>query len=178
MQRRVTTTTASNIPQLAAIYYPDPTAPVLDLALAHEWGIQLVGSPAEPFTLTTRAAPEAVIIDRAVLALVDTTWLRDQQRQGRLIVGLNVPSVQLATITGYTGATGSFRQDCAGQPFYSFTYQWQQDGRVTQAGLSSDAITSPLGFIGRLASELQTQRESKVQPPTGVAIAVATRPAR
>jgi len=177
VQRRVGATSAATVPQLAAVYLADPVAPVLDPALAREWGIALADSPASLLALTTSNAPEAIIVDRTVLPLVDAGWLRDQQGQGRLIVGLDVPPAQLAALVGYTGATDKFRQDWGGQPFYSFAYRWQQGGRVTQAGLSSDVITSPLGFIGRLASALQAQREGKAQPAGG-ATAAATRPAR
>lgn len=88
------------------------------------------------------------MIDGALLWQVDPTWLAQQQRQGKLIVGLDIPFNELARLAEYPSG-GAFLSSFGGRSFYSYLYDLGGCG-IGQGGSGSDAIYSARSFPGFL----------------------------
>lgn len=146
---------APSQPQINAVYLPDPVHPAVDIGRARAFGIRLVSSVADLEASAPSAA--AIIVDRSAFDRLSQDWLAAQLQEGRIIVGLNVPSAQLTQIPGYRSPKHpyTFRQDWGGRPFYSLVYQQRDPGGSLHVGASSDVINTPEGFFGRLYVKIQ-----------------------
>lgn len=142
-------------PQINAVYLPDPVHPTIDIGRARAFGIRLVSSVADLKTSAPSAA--AIIIDRSAFDQLSQDWLAAQLQEGRIIVGLNVPSARLTQIPGYRSPKHpyTFRQDWGGRPFYSLVYQQHDPDGSLHVGASSDVINTPEGFFARLSVKIQ-----------------------
>jgi hypothetical protein len=91
---------------LNAVYFTDGYSAVLTVDRARALGMRPVA--------TARAlqdegeSADAIIIDRPMLRLVPPRWLAQQYRQGKLILGLNIPIAELARIAEYDGGVGGY----------------------------------------------------------------------
>jgi len=133
-----------------AVYFSGPT-PVIDRAELRAAGVRLVTTFAAFQSAATTA--DAIILDRETLPSVDRDWLAEQLRQSKLIVGLNIPIVEVAAYTRferYSPGLGNFLQDYGGQPFYSYVLQRTELSSVKRTGAGSDRIYSAKGFLGLL----------------------------
>ncbi len=147
-----------------AVYFPG-ASPVIDPAQTSQVGIRIVSSAA---ALQAEAeTADAVIIDRASMSAVSGDWLANQLRQGKLIVGLNIPIVELAQFAGYTTDAGRlerYLQDYGGRPFYSWFYQRTERSGVTRGGTGSEFIYSTEDFLGRLRIKSEGARTDFTLP--------------
>ncbi len=139
-----------------ALYLPDPAAPALDLAVARQRGIRVVVSPTELLNVAASTNTGAVLLDRAMFDALPAEWLAGQVRQGRIVVGLNVPADRFTQLPGLDGnlSTANMLLDWQGTPFYSWAYQLEIGGQIKNSGLHSDAIYSTGTFLDGLGSTL------------------------
>lgn len=139
-----------------AVYLPDPTAPALDLAAVREQGVRVVADAPALLEVTARTTTGAILLDRATFDTVPAAWLAAQVRQGRLVVGFDVPADRFTRLAGLDRhlSTANMRLDWQDVPFYSWAYQRESDGQITNAGLNSDALYSTAVFLGRLRDKL------------------------
>lgn len=139
-----------------AVYLPDPTAPALDLAAVREQGIRVVAGPTALLDVTARTTTGAILLDRATFDTLPAAWLAAQVRQGHLVVGFDVPADRFTRLAGLDRhlSTANMRLDWQGVPFYSWAYQRESAGQITNAGLNSDALYSTEVFLGRLRDKL------------------------
>jgi hypothetical protein len=147
-----------------AVYLAGAT-PAIDPHQARRAGIRIVSSVAD--FQSTAPGVDAIILDRETLSAVSRDWLADQLRQSKLIVGLNIPIVELAAYSGYerySAGLGNFLQDYSGQLFYSMLYQRTELSGVKRTGSGSDAIHSTAGFLGLL--RLKTEGATTDYTPT------------
>jgi hypothetical protein len=170
-----------------AVYLPDPTAPALDLAAARRQGVRIVTGPTALVDVASGTATGAILLDRARFDALPAAWLAAQVRQGRIVVGFDVPADRFARRAGLDRnlSTANMRLDWQGTPFYSWAYQRESGGRITNAGLHSDALASTAAFLGRLRGTLDQgggmQTASRPLPrredrPAVSALAVRVRP--
>ena len=130
---------------LNAVYFTDGYSAVLTVDRARALGMRPVA--------TARAlqdegeSADAIIIDRPMLRLVPPRWLAQQYRQGKLILGLNIPIAELARIAEYDGGVGGYLESFWGRPFYSYFYGRRECG-IYYSGSGSDAIYSKSVILG------------------------------
>ncbi len=162
---------------LNAVYLADTARAPLDLAQARRAGVRVVSSVA---ALHIEAATaDAVILDRGTLAMVDRDWLNGQLRQGKLIVGLDIPIEMLAEMAGYQKNYSGYLQDHGDHPFYAWFHERTERSGVRLSGSGSDRIYSPEGFLGLLritAKSVRTEHNPPGSEQPGKPR--ATRPAR
>lgn len=146
-----------------AVYLVLSPQPTLDATRLRTAGVRLVASASE-----LQATPaQAIIIDRDALDSVDAVWLASQYRQGKLIVGIDIPILELAQRADYANTQsgiGNYPQDYKGQSFYSLFYDMTEQSGVTRGGTGSDIIYSTDDFNGRLRIEAQNS-QAKLNPP-------------
>ncbi len=150
-----------------AVYLPDPAAPALDLAAVREQGIRVVAAAPALFEVTSRTTTGAILLDRATFDTLPAAWLAAQVRQGRIVVGFDVPADRLTRLAGLDRqlSTAQMRLDWQGVPFYSWAYQHESGGQITNAGLNSDALYSTEVFLGRLRDKLDGVPAPGLGPP-------------
>lgn len=161
-----------------AVYFSGPT-PVIDRAELRAAGVRLVSSFAAFQSAATTA--DTVILDRESLPSVDRDWLAEQLRQSKLVVGLNVPIVEVAAYTRferYSPGLGNFLQDYGGQPFYSYVLQRTERSSVKRTGAGSDRIYSAKGFLGllRFMTEQVTTDHTLTRSPSDPPLPTRPRP--
>jgi hypothetical protein len=145
---------------LNVAYLADPQRPQLDLAQARLAGARVTNSAAEARRLGEGA--EGIIIDRPMLTAVDHDWLVAQHRQGKLIVGVNVPFSQLAAAADFPmpPGPGSYREEWPGRTFYSFSWRVQQGSR-SQGATGSDHVADTVALLGVVGSQLRVLHEAR-----------------
>lgn len=111
------------------------------------------------------APPDAIIVDASRFDQVDSAWLGAQLRQGRHIVGINVPFSRLEQLPGYRQPRdpARFREDPGGRLFFSALYHYA-DAPGAQWVAQSDRIYSPEGFLALLDGTIRSARYAC--PPT------------
>lgn len=146
-------TTPPDGESLNAVYFTTGYSAALTPADARSLGIEPVATFA---ALQVKAATaDAIIIDREALPQVPTSWLAQQHRRGALIIGINIPSVELAQRAEYEGRVGDYLQSYGGRAFYSYFYQRRVCGG-RRSGSGSDAIYST-GIIVWLLHKAQQE---------------------
>lgn len=148
-----------------AVYLTLNPHPALDTAKLRATGIRPVSSLAELVTVAVSA--QAIIVDRDALSGLDAAWLAAQYRQGKLIVGIDVPILDLAQRAGYSDTrseVAQYLQDYGGRPFYSLFYTMTERSGVSRSGTGSDIIYSTEDFIARLRLEAQNS-QAQLNPP-------------
>jgi len=165
--RRHPTAAAALSAVSTAVYLPDPSAPALDLAAVREQGVQVVADPTALFEVTSRTTTGAVLLDRAMFDALPAAWLAAQVRQGRIVVGFDVPADRFTRLAGLDRhlSTANMRLDWQGVPFYSWAYQRESAGQIKNAGLNSDALYSTDVFFGRLRSKIDGSSSLGLGPP-------------
>lgn len=152
-----------------AVYLTAGRSPVLTGAVIRELGIRPVATFAA--LQAGAASADAIIIDRALLPRVESRWLAEQQRQGKLIVGLDIPIAELADRAEHAGGVGGYAQGYGGRPFYSYLYAIRC-GEARYGGSGSDAIYSARVFLGLLhfaAEQVDCAARPTPTPATGPA---------
>lgn len=146
-----------------AVYFALSPRPALDITKVREAGIRPVASAAE-----LKATPaQAIIVDGEALDSIDAAWLASEYRQGKLIVGIDIPILELAKRAGYANTRSGiadYLQDYKGQSFYSLFYDMTEQSGVTRGGTGSEIIYSTDDFIGRLRIETQSS-QAQLNPP-------------
>lgn len=136
-----------------AVFFVAPQSSSLDPARVREAGIRVVTSA----VALQAAAPAArvVMLDRAVVPLVSGDWLAGQCAQGKRIVGIDIPIIELPQLADFHPGSGlgNFLQEYGGRPFYSWFYQRTERSGVGRGGAGSDIIYSTDDFLGRLRSQ-------------------------
>jgi hypothetical protein len=157
-----------------AVYFVGES-PMMDSEQAKQAGIRITRSATE--FQAAAASARTIIVDREMVQDVPRDWLADQFRQGKLIVGLNIPSLELADYAGNraeAGNLGNFLQDFGGQPFYSWFYKRTELSGVGRSGSSSDIIYSTEDFLAHLRGTSEssqadyTPTRSPAEPPAPV----------
>lgn len=154
-------------------------SPVIDTSQTRQAGIRIVSTV--DALQAEAATAHAVIIDQESMSAVSGEWLADQVQQGKLIVGLNIPIVELAAYVGYQSEPGRlerYLQDYGGRPFYAWFYERTERSHVNRSGTGSDIIYSTEDFLARLRSKSVGSQTDYTPPRSPSELPLPTRPPR
>lgn len=145
---------------LNVAYLADPQRPQLDLTQARLAGVRVASSA--PALQRLGQQTEGVMIDQSMLAAVDRGWLVAQQKQGKLIVGINIPFSQLASATNFSSLAPPppYVEDWSGQALYSLLWRVEQGPRSHDAS-ASDRIVDTTALLGTVRTQLDLLGEAR-----------------